>query len=397
MKIKAHLLIGIWIGVMLTACSEPRTYEPEYRAIREGRRFGYINRDGEVVIPATYAYAMPFNEGMGAVNVGGTVSEPGHLPLNGKWGFINQNGRFIINPKYYSPPEVGAPYDPQLLAQAQHEGYIFSEGLAAVRVEDQHWVYINQKDSVVIDRSDIQIPRMFREGLANVYDGRRWGYIDKTGKYVIPPRFLYPANFRNGRAFVVNGNGRRYLIDKVGNPILPYYRIESPYFNGVALARPGYQRQQHTVMQNRSFTLIDTAGRFLFTAEFDRIGRWGNGMAPVLVGSIAGDPVSHPAPVKPTENLGGKWGFINGKGQIVVNPVYQDVKGFSEGFAAVKSGGLWAYIDSNFDRITGYEFRWVDYFHNGIAEVRLGPVHGDYDGRYAFINNEGDVIWVEED
>ena len=195
--------------------------------IRAGRGFGYINREGEVIIGATYAYAMPFSEGMGAVNVGGTVGKPGHLPQNGKWGFIDQNGRFIINPKYYSPPEVGAPYDPQLLAQAQHEAYIFSEGLAAVRVEDQHWIYINQQDTVVIDRSDIQIPRKFREGLANVYDGRRWGYIDTTGKYVIPPRFLYPANFRNGRAFVVDGSGRRYLIDRVGNPIMPYYRFES--------------------------------------------------------------------------------------------------------------------------------------------------------------------------
>ena len=145
-------------------------------------------------------------------------------------------------------------------------------------------------------------------------------------------------------------------------------------------------------MQNRSFSLIDTTGRFLFSAEFDQIGRWGNGMAPVLVGSAAGTRYS-PAPIKPTESLGGKWGFINRKGKIVVNPVYQGVKGFSEGFAAVKSGGLWAYIDSDFNWITGYEFRWVDYFHNGIAEVRLGPVHGDYDGRYAFINSEGDVIW----
>lgn len=397
MKIKAHLLIWLGVGMAWVACTPSRTYEPELRVIWQGSRYGYIDREGEVAISPRFSFAMPFSEDMGAVNVGGTAREPGHLPMNGKWGFVDREGRFLINPKYYSPPDVGAPYDVDQLAQAQHEAYIFSEGLAAVRLEDQRWVYINPKDSVVIDRKDIRIPRCFREGLANVYNGRRWGYIDKTGEYLIDPQFLYPADFQNGRAFVVNGNGRRYLIDQQGNPMLPYYRIESPFYNGVALVRPGFMGEDHTVMENRSYTLIDTAGRFLFEPEFDYIGRWGNEMAPVLVGSIAGDPVSHPAPVEPTEVLGGKWGFVNKRGRLIRPPVYQEAKGFSEGIAAIKSGGLWAYVDEEFNLLTGYEFRWVDYFHNGIAEVRLGPIHGDYDGRYAYINSQGDVIWIEPD
>ncbi|MEM9985071.1 MAG: WG repeat-containing protein, partial [Bacteroidota bacterium] len=189
--------------------------------------------------------------------------------------------------------------------------------------------------------------------------------------------------------------GRRYIIDRSGNPVLPQYRFDGPFYSGVARAQPGFRGAKLDRMADRSYTLVDTSGYFLFEPEFDGLGRWGNGVAPALVGSLIGDPLTHPRPISPIEEPGGRWGFINRKGEFVVNPTYQDIKGFNEGFAAVKQGGLWAYIDEDFQRITDYEFRWVDYFKNGIAEVRLSSVHGDYDGRFAYINNQGDIIWVE--
>ncbi|RMG61044.1 MAG: WG repeat-containing protein, partial [Bacteroidetes bacterium] len=148
----------------------------------------------------------------------------------------------------------------------------------------------------------------------------------------------------------------------------------------------------------RRYILIDHRGRAAFNEDafvFDRLGRFGNGMCPALVGSKLGDLVNFPEVPGPTELTGGKWGFINAKGAFVVNPVYEDAKGFSEGIAAVKQGGLWAYIDGSFSRMTGFEFRWVDYFHGGVAKVQLGPVHNDYDRRFAYINNTGEVIWIE--
>jgi hypothetical protein len=377
---------------LVAACNTGQEYAPEYRVIWEKGRYGYIDREGEVVLAPQFDYAMPFSDGLGGVNVGGNARD-GYLPQDGKWGFVDISGRFVINPKYYSPPDVGAPYDPDLLARAQHEAYIFSEGLAAVRTEDR-WIYIDKTDSVVIGNLPIEVPRRFREGLANVFVGGRWGYINRQGQYIIPPQFLYPADFHEGKALVVNEDRRRYLIDHSGNPVLPQYRITSPFYHGIASAQPGF-RGAKAPSNTRTYTLVDSTGKYLFEPEFDRIGRWGNDMAPVLVGSKAGDPISYPQEVEATEELGGRWGFVNAKGRLVVNPRYQGLKGFKEGYAAVKSGGLWAYLDEDFNRITDYEFRWVDYFHNGIAEVRLGPVHGDYDGRYAYINTKGDIIWIE--
>lgn len=385
------------LGLLASGCnSSPVSTSargPQLRVIWQGNRYGYLYANGEMAITPQFDYAMPFGEQLAGVNVGGHP-RGGHLPLDGKWGFVDLNGRFVINPKYYSPPEAGVPFDPDAFARIQHEAYTFSEGLAAVRTESE-WVYINARDEVVIRNPRIESPRAFREGLANVYVNRRWGYIDKAGQFVIEPQFLYPADFIDGEAMVVNADGRVLIIDQRGHIKLPQYRLETRFYEGVSRAKPSFRGEKIDPKLNRFYTLVDTAGRFLIEPEFDYVGRYGSGMAPVLVGSLAGDPLTQPEPLGPTDDPGGRWGWIDRTGRIIVNPRYQEAKGFSEGIGAVKQGGLWAYIDEEFNRLTDYEFRWVDYFYQGLAEVRLGPTHGDYDGHYAYIDRNGEIVWVE--
>jgi hypothetical protein len=43
---------------------------------------------------------------------------------------------------------------------------------------------------------------MFHEGLAAVSVGDKWGYIDKTGKFVINPQYDSALQFENGIAEV---------------------------------------------------------------------------------------------------------------------------------------------------------------------------------------------------
>ncbi|MEO1451417.1 MAG: WG repeat-containing protein, partial [Bacteroidota bacterium] len=306
-----------------------------------------------------------------------------------------QYGRFVINPDFFSPPEVGDPFDPQSLALVQHEGYIFSEGLAAVYTVDRNWAYIDTTGQVVIQGDNILSARRFREGLANVYKDRRWGYINKQAEWVIEPQFLYPVEFQNGLAVVMNDDRELLVLRKDGTRILPQYRIETAFFNGVATVRERFKGQAIDEFDNRKYGLVDTSGRIMFRPQFDAVGRFGSGMVPILVGSKIGDPLVHPKPPQPTEVPGGKWGYADPTGRIIINPVYEGTQGFSEGIGAIKRGGLWALIEPDGSRLTDHEFRWVDYFKDGIAAVRLGPTHSDYDGRYAYIDRYGQVIWIE--
>ena len=61
----------------------------------------------------------------------------------------------------------------------------------------------------------------YSEGLACVQDANhKWGFIDKTGKVVIPCQWKYANDFREGMA-TVEDNNKWGLIDKTGKVISP--------------------------------------------------------------------------------------------------------------------------------------------------------------------------------
>ena len=60
----------------------------------------------------------------------------------------------------------------------------------------------------------------FCEGLVNVKDENgKWGFIDKTGKLVIPCKWKWAYDFKNGRAKVKDERDREIYIDKTGKVV----------------------------------------------------------------------------------------------------------------------------------------------------------------------------------
>ena len=54
--------------------------------------------------------------------------------------------------------------------------------------------------------------------------------------------------------------------------------------------------------------------------------------------------------------IGGKWGFIDAKGQYVINPQFDNAGDFSEGLAAVEIGDRWGFIDTKGQYIVKPQF-----------------------------------------
>jgi hypothetical protein len=76
----------------------------------------------------------------------------------------------------------------------------FTEGLAAVKSGE--WGYINDKRWPQIPfRFKMAYP--FHEGFAAVEQGNKWGYIDKTGAFIIRPQYEFADRFSEGLAPVV--------------------------------------------------------------------------------------------------------------------------------------------------------------------------------------------------
>lgn len=191
---------------------------------------GYIDQAGKVVIPPQFTNAYPFSEGLAAA----TKSSSG----NGGWGYIDTTGRWVIEPKFQWASSFSGGLAP--VDQTNHCGYIDVNGAVVLQptvlpgetdcatiwgdfVEGfSRWKFGNKYG--FIDRAGRTViePRYelafgFSEGRAAVKVGNKWGYIDTAGKMVIRPMPVMRAqDFHHGLAFVSTKDGKYGYINKSG-------------------------------------------------------------------------------------------------------------------------------------------------------------------------------------
>ena len=99
---------------------------------------------------------------------------------------------------------------------------------------------------------------------------------------------------------------------------------------------------------------------------------------------------------------GGKFGFIDRRGEVVVEPRFDHAEDFSEGLAAVAVSGKWGYIDKTGGFVLGARFN-ARAFDEGLAFVKVGgydadaivDVVGAFDtgGEWAYIDKSGEYVW----
>ncbi|MGD0251478.1 MAG: WG repeat-containing protein [Verrucomicrobiota bacterium] len=149
---------------------------------------------------------------------------------NGKPAFIDQAGAIIIQPNAdWLPTGI--------------EGKHFVEGLEPVQirwkpgmVDGSKWGFLNTNGTFEIEpQFTLALP--FSEGLAPVRDvynryGYKYGYIDHAGKYVIAPQFEEAFAFSEGLAQVGDTNHLMGFIDRSGKWVVtPRYRAFSRHSN----------------------------------------------------------------------------------------------------------------------------------------------------------------------
>ena len=161
-------------------------------------------------------------------------------------------------------------------------------------------------------------------------DGK-WGYKDVQGKVVIEPRFVLAQEFSpRGIAAVVDETGWAY-IDARGNAVIrPWVVDNGPDYFSEGMAR-------FTV--NRKFGFFDESGKVIIKPRFDFAFPFSERRAAVCEGCREEAAGEHRVVT------GGKWGFINQKGAIVVPLKFERAENFQVGKARVKLGGQWRYVD----------------------------------------------------
>ncbi|WP_291950599.1 WG repeat-containing protein, partial [Campylobacter sp.] len=150
------------------------------------KKWGFINKKGEIVIEPKFDEVWSFSEGLVRVK------------LNGKYGFIDKSGKFIIEPRF-------------------DKAYPFKEGLAGVLLNGK-WGFINKSGEIVIEPKFVEA-YTFSEGLAKVKLNGKYGFIDKNGEIVIEPKFDEVWGFSEGLA-KVKLNGKWGFINKNGKFVI---------------------------------------------------------------------------------------------------------------------------------------------------------------------------------
>ena len=85
----------------------------------------------------------------------------------------------------------------------------------------------------------------------------------------------------------------------------------------------------------------------------------------------------------------GKWGYINTKGEQIVECKFDDAYYFNEGFARVKKDGKWGYINTKGEQIIECKFDDAYCFSEGFAWV-------EKDGKWGYINTKGCFVIFDE-
>jgi len=124
---------------------------------------------------------------------------------------------------------------------------IDTTNLILARVEDNNKIYFIDTTGRIYINKGFDAANNFREGLAAVNVNGKWGYIDVKGNIIIEPQFELAGNFSEGFACIgkkdikIEGKYVTYdqfgFIDKTGKIVIPiqyFYSSSSEFSEGLA-------------------------------------------------------------------------------------------------------------------------------------------------------------------
>lgn len=270
----------------------------------------------------------------------------------GGWpGFIDGSGRLVI----------GFERSPRLAFIGE-----FSEGLAPACVVDEKTGYCAEKGQGYVDESGRFVipPRFraadaFRGGLALVFIGMEegGGFINRRGELVIKVPYGSTATpFSEGLANV-HGAGSVNFIDVSGRVVVAgHYVYAEPFSEGLAAVTDSPQR-------GARYGFIDRAGKFVIPMRFEPEREHH--------GFITGLSSFHDG--RASVKVGDAFGFIDRKGDLVIPAKFAFRSVFSEGFACVwlRGGNESEFIDVRGRRAFGRTFERCESFSGGLAPVAV--------------------------
>ena len=350
------------LKLTLLLCSFTGLTQPKYFIFEEKGKLGLVDLQGKTVLAPTfnsieekqpYFFACSKTKGCSVYNGNLQLVLKGDynsielgcegqfiVEKNRKYGVVSEKGTIILPLKYSF---INSNKNGYTVTLNDNTGLFNSEGKEIIPIS-YHWIYT--------DKIDDNIP------IVAELDGKE-GYINTKNEWVIPPTYRDAFAFRQGLAKIREVRDYIYYINLKGEPVIQDFDAD--------VIEPSDNTYIVGVRKECKYMVYDLNGNLLDTYNLLR-----NNWSDDAIFAV---------------KKGGKWGYIDGYGKVIIPLEYEEVRNFSEGLAAVRKDGKWGYINPKNEIVIPIEFtnKEVGFFKNGGAEYYTDRGAG-------LINLKGEII-----
>ncbi len=222
-----------------------------------------------------------------------------------KWGYVNTTGGRSVAAKY---AKVGAFSGDELAPVIDGEGNAYYIDPAG------------NKKFVILDIENVNELGFMENGIYSLYNGKNWGFYDKEYNHLFG-KYDAVSSMGNGVA-AVNKNGKWSLVNKDGKDLI------GKTYKYVAMDEKQivYRNNRLFVNDGKGYRMIDSSGKTYGDKKYQAVHIFNDDTYAAVM-------------------IDGKWGFVDSKGKMVIEPQYEDARSFANGFAAVKVDGMWGFIN----------------------------------------------------
>lgn len=351
-------------------------------AVKVGDKWGFINKNGEMVIEPQFEKSGKFYQGVYAAN-----------QEDGTYRFMNTKGEWLTEPQrgmaayftegycYVRSVEEGESQEKILKNMfIDSSGQVCLElpdnssswpvygGLIMVRTQERGLAIYTAEGEKLFElegvhtfAGDESTYQLFYDGLLCVEKDGKWGAVNKKGEWVIEPQFDRMEYFENGISRAKLGDYQGY-VDTTGKWVIePQYKPDYDNFSeGLVAAQTENWSGYIDAKGNRVITI--SGYEYVIGTEFK------GGVAAV--------------------NTSDGSGIIDKNGNWVLSPTYRFISQFNCGVAAVEVNfKQHGYIDSSGKLITDAIYRSTQRFYDdgyGVAQKE--------NGKWVIVDTQGKVI-----
>ncbi len=349
---------------------------------KAARKYGYLDRQGQLAIPAKFDRAGIFRGGLAIVDslnfAGYKPGQPGGIPTLS--GLIDKEGKMVAGYEY------------------KHIFPFNQEGFAEVIHAKMNKRGVIGKDGKVVTGNFYDRVKCFKDGMAGAND-TKWKFFDYTGNEITLPiaGVADISHFEDGNLLIRDqSNGWHHLVVSGNTAEVKQgdFQLLQPFDKGYTFARKDkqsllYGEDQSWVRPQRGRNFKFWSQNLIGIMTFD--GEYYGNLGLQNAFSRTFDAVNPFRGDCAVVRYRGKSGVINRNGLFVVPPKYDQISLEDEGYIEVQSSSRrYGLYGKDGSQIVPPIYDRIQYLENGIIKVE----NADFVGYY---RPNGEPLWTLEE